>query len=226
MCGRFALKTSPEELARLFQLPDIPLIKPRYNVSPRQQIAAVRRNETSGERELASLLWWLIPSWSKTADIKYPTFNAVSETAAEKPSFRTPFKKGRRCLIPIDGFYEWKGDKGQKQPYFFHMRDKSPFALAGIWDVWQGEGQTIESCSVLTTEANDLVRPIHTKNRMPVILDPVSYDAWLNPTTKLAEIQALCRAYPPEKMDVFAVSKLVNSVKNESPECMDPANVA
>ena len=220
MCGRFALNSSPTELAKLFNLPGLPEIKPRFNISPKQRIAAVRVQPDTGNREITELLWWLIPAWSKTSEVKYPTFNAVSETVAEKPAFRSAFKGGRRCLIPLNGFYEWKGEKGAKEPYFFRVHEEETFAIAGIWEKWEGAGEIIESCSILTTEANELVRPIHAKNRMPVILEQANFEDWLNPGTDLNKIQSLCVSYPAAKMYVHPVSRLVNSVRNDSIECI------
>jgi len=222
MCGRFALSVSPRELARQFNLPGLPKVVPRFNIAPGQRVAAVRLNREKNENELAELLWRLIPAWSKTKDIKYPTFNAVSETAAEKPSFRAAFKQGRRCLIPASGFYEWKGPKGDKQPYYIQVENERAFAMAGLWERWEGGEEVIESCTILTTAANELIRPIHEKNRMPVILAAMDYEKWLDPGTDLNTVQGLCRSFPSGRMSAHQVSRLVNSVKNDLPECAAP----
>ena len=221
MCGRFALNTSIEEMLKMFDLEQAPEFAPRFNIAPRTEIAAVRLAPQSSRRELVPMLWWMIPAWAKKLEFKYPTFNAVSETAAEKPTYRDAFKKGRRCLVPADGFYEWKGPKGDKQPYFFHVKAGGPLAMAGLWEHWEGEGKSIDSCTILTTEANEIVRPIHERNRMPVILEPEQFARWLDPATSTDEIQSMCVPLAAEKMDVYPVGKLVNSVKNEGAELME-----
>src|ERR1700676_4923775 len=173
MCGRFFILASPGELADLFQLAGVPDLAPRYNIAPTQPVAVVRAADQA--RELVRLRWGLIPSWSK--DAKMAQINARSEPAAGKPMFRTAFRK-RRCLIPASGFYEWKATGGKKkQPFCIRLADDKPFAFAGLWDRWEGPDGPVESCCILTTDANELVRPIH--DRMPVILDPRYFDQWL-----------------------------------------------
>jgi putative SOS response-associated peptidase YedK len=147
--------------------------------------------------------------------------NARSETVAEKPAFRAAFRR-RRCLVVADGFYEWQKLNGGKQPYFIRMRDGRPFAFAGLWEHWQGtDGSEIESCTLLTTQPNDLVRPLH--NRMPVILHPKDYELWLDPQAQQAEaLQPLLGAYPSEEMDAYAVSRFVNNPRNDDARCIEP----
>src|SRR3989449_488160 len=179
MCGRYTLKTPVERLSEKFQFPEVLPLKPRYNIAPSQWVAVFRLLPGDPDRKLAMLRWGLLPAWVKDpAKVQQP-INAKAETAAEKPMFRDAFKR-RRCLVPADGFYEWKQDGGRKQPVYIHMRDGEPFAIAGLWEHWEGQdGQVIESCTLLTTEPNDLLAPVH--NRMPVILDPKDYAQWLDP---------------------------------------------
>lgn len=147
--------------------------------------------------------------------------NARSETAAEKPSFRAAFRR-RRCLVIADGFYEWEKQNGSKQPIFIHLRDARPFAFAGLWEHWEGpDDNIIESCTILTCDPNDFLRPVH--NRMPVILDPEDYDLWLNPEVQQPDpLQPLLRPYTAEDMDAYPVSRFVNSPGNDSPKCIEP----
>jgi putative SOS response-associated peptidase YedK len=199
MCGRFVQTDSPKKLSERMRLPEGSLFdRPRFNVAPTQPIAVIRPGE------LVALRWGLVPSWSKDGK---GFINARAETAAEKPTFRSAFKKWR-CLIPADGFYEWrKTEEGKKQPYLIRMRDNEPFAFAGLW-----EGET---CAILTTTANDLMRPIH--ERMPVILAPENYERWL------AEPDAsVLRSFPAEGMTAYPVSTYVNNAKQEGPKCTEP----
>src|SRR5947209_13713856 len=171
MCGRFTLRTPKERIKREFQLKVEPFVEARYNIAPTQNVLAVRQS-TDG-REAVELKWGLIPSWAKDASMGARLINARSETVTEKPSFREAFKR-RRVIIPADGIYEWRRAGGSKQPYFFHMRDDRVFGFAGLWDKWRDEeGEVIESCTILTTEANEVFRAVH--DRMPVILHPDAY---------------------------------------------------
>src|SRR5438445_3603892 len=165
MCGRYTLKTPVERLSELFQFPEIIPLKPRYNIAPSQPVAVVRLVPDDGERKLAMLRWGLLPRWAKDPTKGAQPINAKAETAAEKPMFRDAFKR-RRCLVPADGFYEWKQEGGRKQPVYIHMKDGEPFAIAGLCEHWEGQdGQVIASCALLTTEPNDLLAPVH--NRRP-----------------------------------------------------------
>jgi len=159
MCGRYAQRTDPKKLAKEFKVPDVPDVKPRYNIAPTQDILAVY--EAADGREMKFYKWGLVPSWAKDKSMGARLINARSETITEKPSFREAFKK-RRCIIPADGFYEWKRTEGKKQPFFFQMQDERPFGFAGLWERWEGaDGEVIHSCTILTTEANEVLRPIH-----------------------------------------------------------------
>lgn len=220
MCGRFTLDTPSEALADLFQVEAAPSMKPRYNIAPTQPVAAVRRS-LAGEREILLMHWGLIPSWAKTPEMGNRLINARSETAAEKPSFREAFKR-RRCLVPTDGFYEWQRVDRRKQPYYIRMAGREPFALAGLWERWEGpDGMVIESCAILTTEANALLRPIH--NRMPVIIDPGDYQRWLEAEAhETGALAPLMRPYPEGRLSAIPVSPRVNNPKNDDPRCIEP----
>ena len=221
MCGRFTLATPKQDLVVQFNLPDIPDLQPRYNIAPTQPVAAVRV-PTSGEgRELVMLHWGLIPFWAKDPKLGARLINARSETVADRPAFRAAFRR-RRCLVPADGFYEWQKQNGTKQPFFIHLQDGRPFAFAGLWEHWQDpDGGIIESCTLLTTRPNELVRPLH--NRMPVILHPRNYVLWLDPETEDANVlNRLLDPYPSGEMEAYPVSRYVNSPQNEGPGCILP----
>ena len=225
MCGRFTLRAPADQLALLFGLSDEPVTVPRYNIAPTQPVALVRMNASLQEREWALAIWGLIPSWSKDPSIGSRMINARSETVAEKPSFRAAYKR-RRCLIATDGFYEWQKIEKRKQPHFITMVDDRPFAFAGLWEQWSGpDGSELESCTILTTEPNELMAPLH--NRMPVIVDPLDYEDWLgsgrdDPREHLAILPHLLRPYSSEKMKTTPVSTFVNSPRNEGADCILP----
>jgi putative SOS response-associated peptidase YedK len=162
--------------------------------------------------------WGLIPHWARDTGGPKP-INAKSETVLDRAMFREPFRK-RRCLIPATGFYEWQRVGKAKRPYHFRRRDGQPLALAGLWDRWDGPDGALLTCTILTTDANDLLRPVH--DRMPVIIDPADVDLWLDPATDPAELLPLLRPYPADAMEAVAVSPLVNSTKNDGPECLTP----
>jgi putative SOS response-associated peptidase YedK len=172
MCGRYTLAVSPRKLASRFnvpQVPELPFDGQRYNIAPTQQMPIVRQGKDSREMVLAR--WGLIPHWAKDAKIGYSLINAHADTVADRPAYR-PALKRRRCLVAADGFYEWKTTGGKvKQPYFISLKDKEPFGFAGLWEEWDNpEGKTVESFSIITTDANELMEPIH--HRMPVIFRP------------------------------------------------------
>jgi putative SOS response-associated peptidase YedK len=219
MCGRFALFASGDEVAQHFQLAETPLFEPRYNIAPTQPVAAVRT--TTAGRSLALLRWGLIPSWATDPTIGYKLVNARSETVAEKPSFRSAFKQ-RRCLIPASAFYEWqKTGARSKQPYCIRPRDGGLFALAGLWERWHDpHGEQVETCTILTTEANDLIRSLH--DRMPVILDPSAEALWLDPRSPADVLRSLFRPFANEGMEAFPVTPWVSDAKHEGPRCVEP----
>lgn len=227
MCGRFTLRAPASVVAEQFSIFEISPWKARYNIAPSQPVAAVRMAgagaKTTSRRELALLRWGLIPSWASDPAIGNRLINARAETAAAKPAFRTPFRR-RRCLVVADGFYEWQRAGKRKVPHLVRLRDDRPFAFAGLWDLWEGpDHSVIESCTLLTTEANDVVRPIH--DRMPVILAPADYDRWLDPAVgDSEELAALLRPYPSDQMTAYAVSPLVNSPANDEPGCVEPVS--
>lgn len=220
MCSRFTLARQASELGSLFGVQVQHELPPRYNIAPMQPVIAVRLRPGASHREVALLQWGLVPSWAKDPAMGSRMVNARSETVAEKPAFRAAFRF-RRCLILADGFYEWQGIPGKKQPYHIRMRDGSPFAFAGLWETWEGVEGYLETCTILTTEANDVVRPLH--NRMPVILPPADYALWLDTTLHDRQmLQSLLRPYPPEEMVAVPVGLRVNNPANEGPDLLEP----
>jgi putative SOS response-associated peptidase YedK len=220
MCGRFTLRTPPKDLIEVFQLLRTLEMTPRYNIAPTQPVAVVRQGATC--RELSLLRWGLVPSWAKDVKIGASLINARADTIASKPAFRSAFKR-RRCLIPADGFFEWKKGEGKvKQPFYIRLKKDYPFAFAGLWEHWEGPNNSaIDSCTIVTTDANDTLRPLH--DRMPVILHEGDYDRWLE--TKTDDPTQLCellKPYPPEELIAFPISTLVNNARNESPQCIEP----
>ncbi len=220
MCGRYTLSSPTDLLTDLFELDSAPELVPRYNIAPTQEAPVVRLAEESG-RTLELLRWGLVPFWAKDPAIGNRMINARSETVAEKPAYRSSFKK-RRCLVVADGFYEWQKTGGPKQPWFFRLQGGQPFALAGLWDRWdKGEGDSIETFAILTTEPNELLAPVH--NRMPVVLAPKEVGTWLDPTIEdPAKLTPLLDAFPAGEMEGYAVSTFVNSPGNDSPRCIEP----
>lgn len=219
MCGRFTLFASPDTIQAEFDLPEVPAhLAPRYNIAPTQAVAVITNH---AERRLELFQWGLIPSWAKDPSIGSRMINARAETLAEKPSFRTALRK-RRCLILADGFYEWRKDGGGKTPFFIHLRSGRPFALAGLWEVWQTpDGVALPTCTIITTGPNNLVAALH--DRMPVILPPDAYDRWLDPEPQApADLAPLLVSYPADAMSLYAVSRAVNSPANDSPACIEP----
>jgi putative SOS response-associated peptidase YedK len=219
MCGRFVLFAAGEEVAECFELAEAPLFEPRYNIAPTQPVAVVRA--TAAGRSLAFLRWGLIPSWSTDPAIGNRLINARCETVAVKPSFRSAFKQ-RRCLIPASGFYEWqKLGTRLKQPYFIRPRDGGLLALAGVWECWHDpQGQVVETCTILTTEANEIMRPLH--DRMPVILDSAAESTWLDPRSSTEALQSLFVPFTSERMEAYAVSSWVSNAHNQGPRCLEP----
>lgn len=221
VCGRINLRMSPAELQRMFDLFREPEWTPRYNLGPMQRMLAVRL-KPEGVRLAEPLQWGLVPSWAIDPKVGSQMINARCETVAIKPAFRNAFEK-RRCLIPASGFYEWQQlDNKTKQPWHIFRKDGSPLVFAGLWEHWQTpEGGTLESCSIITTDPNSFMAEIH--DRMPVILARESWDLWLNPDeVEPAALTELLVPCPSDWLDRTAVSTLVNSVRNESPDCLRP----
>jgi putative SOS response-associated peptidase YedK len=223
MCGRFSLVVPERFFSKVFVFQDVPEMLPDYNVPPGVDIWAVRNSSATEEKEIARLRWGLVPPWAKDPKIGNKMINARSETVAEKPAFRSSFKK-RRCLIPADGFYEWKRDGTSRTPYYIHLKDQRPFAMAGLWEQWIGpEQEILESCTILTTSPNQLMERLH--DRMPVILPQDQMSRWLEPSTSARELQAMTSPYPTEAMAAYPVSSLVNSPRNNSPECLERQDI-
>jgi putative SOS response-associated peptidase YedK len=219
MCGRFTLHTPTARIEEAFHVHSGLELKPRYNIAPSQDIPIIR--DTGTERELAMARWGLIPGWSKESRTKYSTINARIETVAEKPAYRTPFKQ-KRCLVPADGFYEWKMVNGTKIPHHIRMKDSRVFAFAGLWDRWEDEDDSIESCTIIVMPSNGVMRPIH--ERMPAIISPAHYDVWLD--SSLSDKQEIMNCLSPDPsslLTAYPVSTRVNSPKNSDERCIKPA---
>jgi putative SOS response-associated peptidase YedK len=226
MCGRYKLTAQEKWLSFLFNLPpeDVDWVV-RWNVAPTQEVATVRQHGKEPRRIFTRMRWGLIPSWAKDASFGPKAINAVAETAAEKPAFREPMRR-QRCLIPADGFYEWKQSGGKvKQPYKIEMTEGGVFAFAGLWDRWKDpSGREIVTCTILTTEANALLKDIH--HRMPVILKPEDYDLWLDPgVTDPAKVADLLKPFDAREMRKHTVGTAVNKVANDGPECAEEIEV-
>lgn len=220
MCGRFLLIAPAEALRRRFGATGSPNLGARYNIAPTQSTAVVRLTPGGG-RELALLRWGLIPPWAKDAGIGAGLINARADTLAVKPSFRAAYRR-RRCLVPADGFYEWQAPasgKGAKRPYLIARADRETFAFAGLWEPWQDPSQSIESFAVVTTDANATLKAIH--HRMPAILDPGDYAAWLDPAYESAG--ALLKPVSDDALIATPISTRVNSVANDDPAVIEPA---
>jgi putative SOS response-associated peptidase YedK len=207
MCGRYAQYRDAGQLAMYFDA-EVPVeLQPNYNVSPSQTVPIVRQ-ETAGRR-FALARWGLVPAWAKDLKLGYSTFNARAETVASKPAFRSAFRY-RRCLVPADGFYEWQAlpESKRKQPWFIARQDRGPLAFAGLWERWTSPaGDILESCTIVVTDANALMRPIH--ERMPVILLPAHWDAWLAPDGQdPAALQALLQPYPADDLAAWPVARV------------------
>jgi putative SOS response-associated peptidase YedK len=223
MCGRFTLRAPASVIAEQFMLFELPPFAARFNIAPTQLAPVIRLQPGLAvqQRELVWLRWGLVPSWANDPAIGNRLINARAETAAQKPAFRTAFQR-RRCLIVADGFYEWQRTGRAKQPYFIRFRDDRPFALAGLWETWEGpDHSALETCTILTTEPNELVGPIH--DRMPVILPPEVISAWLDPATGdwrgLTKLLTPCAAAP---MEAYPVGNLVNNPRQDSAGCIEP----
>ncbi len=227
MCGRFAQPRSSEELARLFRArPAVDLPGDRFNVAPTDEVAAVV--EHHGERVVDAFRWGLVPFFAKTAKDGARLINARAETVENSPVFRTAFVR-YRCIIPADAFYEWRRERDpatgrtlRSEPFAVRRSDGDPLALAGLWSSWRDPDTAarLYTCTILTTDPNELVARLH--NRMPVVLDPTDWDAWLAEGTPAEELRSLLRPAPVEPLDAYAVSPAVNNVRNEGPELLAP----
>ncbi len=243
MCGRFTQTNSSSEIAKAFNLTNVPELKPRYNIAPTQQVGTILHSNSPSEREFKWLRWGLIPHWAKDKSIGNKLINARAETIAQKPSFRSAFRHSR-CLIIASGFYEWQRAENHKQPFYIQQIDSLPLAFAGLWSTarldmlssrehplceavsfrtrstWQSpENETINTCTIITTEANEIMKPIH--QRMPVILKSDNYEKWLDPTIQKPELlQPLLQPDSSAQLKIYPVSTLVNNSRNNNPKCI------
>ena len=219
MCGRYTLSTPGEVVAELLELESAPRLAPRYNIAPTQESAVVRR--VGGRRMLSELRWGLVPYWAADPTVGNRMINARGETAADKPAFRSSLRR-KRCLVPADGFFEWRRTPAGKQPYLIGLAGGAPFAFAGLWDRWvPHDGEPIESFTILTTRPNELAAALH--DRMPVILPRRHHGLWLDPGERRPErLTPLLEPYPADEMAAFPVSVTVNKPANDSPECVAP----
>lgn len=218
MCGRYALKTSVPEIARILGAETNAEFAPSYNVAPSRHVPVCRAS-AEGRRELSLLRWGLVPHWAKELSDRYRMINARAETVADKPAFRGPFRS-RRCLVPADGYFEWKAGPERKQPYFIHRNDDSPVFLAGLWDRWEkGQDGSLDSFAIVTTSASERLSSVH--DRMPVILDPDDHEAWLNPELKNPkDLLSLLKPNPGKELLLTPVSTFVNNPRNDDPRCL------
>ncbi|MBX9791971.1 MAG: SOS response-associated peptidase [Pirellulales bacterium] len=241
MCGRFTLRSSPRVVAELFGLDEVPNWEPRYNVAPSQLVPVVQKRAEDRGRHLDLVHWGLVPFWADDPAIGNRLINARSDTAATKPAFRAAMRE-RRCLVVADGFYEWqaapasgaksavkrgagKASGGHKQPFLIERHDRRPFAFAGLWEKWQSPDGPWLSCTILTTDANHTLSPLH--HRMPVILDPRDYDHWLDPAVRSpAEVEDLLLPAPDDWLVARPVGTYVNNPRHDSRECVEPVTAS
>jgi putative SOS response-associated peptidase YedK len=221
MCGRLFQVSSPEDLKRWFGTSNLPNLPPRYNVAPTQDVAAVRWNPRTGERSLDLLRWGLVPHWAKDVRGAAKLINAQAETVATKPAFRDAFAR-RRCLIPADGFFEWRRSATEKEPHVIRMKGGALLAFAGLWANWrQPDGTWLRSCTILTTNANALCVPLH--DRMPVIVAPEDYALWLGEREgDAAALMRLLVPFPAEGMESYRVGSEIGNVRNDTPSLIAP----
>ncbi len=221
MCGRFTLSASLENIIQQFDVENELVFFPRYNIAPTQNIPVICQTDNSS-RQLVEMRWGLIPSWMKEENIGSGLINARAETIESKPSFRSAFKK-RRCLIVADGFYEWKTENDIKVPYYIHLKEKHPFGMAGLWERWVSDaGHAIESCTIITTDANKTLSPIH--HRMPVIIAADNYASWLDPGNEdVVQLKTLLTPNSKDQMAFYTVSRHVNNPRNDDSACIEPA---
>lgn len=221
MCGRYNLITDAEALVDFFEIDQVLFegaeLSPKYNIAPGQNVPIIRNAGYCTELLLAR--WGLVPHWSREPGTKYSTINARAETVAEKPSYRDAFKR-KRCLIPANGFYEWRRDGDKKTPHHIHAPDNSLLAFAGLWDHWEKQGEGFDSCSIIVTAASRAMQPIH--ERMPVILNPAQYSTWLNPAHyNRAQLESMLVPYAGS-LEIDQISRFVNSPENDGPGCVAP----
>jgi putative SOS response-associated peptidase YedK len=227
MCGRARLSSDVSEIKLVFSIPPhrpTPNFPANWNAAPTEDLPVVRFDLKAGERSLDMMRWGLVPYWAKDLKIGFSTINAKAEGIDRKPAFREAFRR-RRCLVPIDSFYEWQKRDGDKQPYAVALADERLMALAGLWENWRSpDGEWLRSFAIVTTAANRLLAPVH--DRMPVILDPPAWPSWLGETVAEApRLKALLVPYPAEKMTLWPVSKRVGNVRNKDPGLIEPVRL-
>ncbi len=219
MCGRFTLTTSSQTVQEVFPQFEIPELEPHYNIAPTQSVAVIRRARSEQDPSFAMVRWGLVPFWAEDPSVGSRMINARSESVADKPAFKHNFQK-RRCLVLADGFFEWMETDGKKQPYYIRLKGGRPFAFAGLWDRWNKVEPALESCTVLTTDGNDLIQPLH--DRMPVILHTKDVDTWLDHSLQnLADFEPLMQPFPSDLMESYPVNPVVNSVRNDDARCIE-----
>jgi len=225
MCGRYTLATPAQQVAEHFGLDEVPELSPRYNIAPTQSVAVVRRSSDRQAPVLELRRWGLIPPWAKDPAIGSRMINARLETVAEKPAFRAAFRR-RRCLVPADGFYEWKPHPKRRRPHHIRLAAGQVFGFAGLFERWKSPaGEVVESCTLLTTAANARLRVLH--DRMPIIVDPAHYEAWLDPELQDPEsILPLTQAHPSDCLHFHPVDYRVNSPRNDDAACIEPIEPA
>jgi putative SOS response-associated peptidase YedK len=218
MCGRYTLTAEPAAIQQAFDLTTLPSeLAPRYNIAPTQPVPIIT---SDNPHALTIVQWGLVPSWSKDPSVASKLINARAETLDEKPSFKQAFKR-RRCLIPADGFFEWRSDNGKKRPQFIYVGEREVFAFAGLWDTWHSpDGSVLQSCTIITTEPNDLIRTLH--HRMAVILNQADYRTWLAPDAEGVALKALLQPYPAERLQLYEVAPLVNNANIDTPDIIIP----
>ncbi len=217
MCGRYALHHHPDIVALAFGLAEPPQFNARYNIAPMSDVLVVR-SDAEGVRSAVTVRWGLLPRWAKDTKLAAKMNNARAETVAEKPSFREAYRR-RRCLMPASGFYEWHAEGGRKQPWYIRPRGAELFGFAALWERWQGPEGVLETCAIITTDANEVMRPIH--DRMPVIIGPGDYARWLDCQPE-SDVSALLRPCAPELTEAVKVSMAVNNARNETPTLIEP----
>jgi len=222
VCGRFSLRARPDDVAEHFDLDEAPELSARFNITPSQKVATVRAADSGGSQILEMRTWGLVPAWAKDPAIGNRLINARAETVADKPAFRSAFRR-KRCLIPADGFYEWATDSAPKQPWYIARRDGGLFAFAGLREDWKSDqGREVNSCTIVTTRANATLEAVH--DRMPVILDPTHYALWLDPESdEIKELTELMAPCPDAWLQRHTVGLGVNNPRNDGPECAEEA---
>ena len=232
MCGRFTNSKDPNDIAKRFEavLGGLPDVLPRFNIAPRHVVLAIRHEPESGHREVVPLRWGFIPSWAKDSTIGNRLMNARGETVNQKPAFKSAFMQ-RRCLVPADGFFEWRkrkdrGFEHRKCPYYIRFQDGRLFGFAGLWESWKDHnGKGVETCTIITTTPNEIVKPIH--ERMPVIIEEHNYEEWLNAgPAQRGSLQNMLRPFPPHEMEALPVGSWVNNPTVDDRKCVEPIEEA